>query len=71
MDKEEHTIVTLVGQLDNTNYRDVVKDAAKVMQKVESLRANQFTQKILHHRRGEYLALSAGVSFEGGQKVRT
>ena len=41
------------------------------MQEVERLGACQdlFTEKNLHHRRGEFLAVPAGVSFGVGQKV--
>ena len=42
------------------------------MREVEELGANAgvFTVKSLRHRRGEFLALPAGVSFGGGQTIR-
>jgi hypothetical protein len=42
------------------------------MQEVERLGADMdlFTEEDLHHRRGEFLAIPAGVSFGGGQTVR-
>jgi hypothetical protein len=43
-----------------------------VMQEVERLGADVdlFTEKSLHHRRGEFIAIPAGVSFGGGQTVQ-
>lgn len=72
LDKEKRIIAVLVGQPDDPMWKDAVNDAAGVMQEVERLGACQdlFTEKNLHHRRGEFLAVPAGVSFGGGQKVR-
>ena len=50
----------------------MVNKAAEVMQEVERLCASMdlFTEKSLCRRRGEFLSISSGVSFGGGQKVR-
>jgi hypothetical protein len=62
-----------VGQPEDPQWRGTVDNAAEVMQEVEQLGASAdlFTEEKLHHRRGEFLAIPAGVSFGGGQTVRT
>jgi hypothetical protein len=72
LDKEERIIAVLVGQPEDPHWRDVADAAAELMQEVECLGASMdlFTEKSLHHRRGEFLAIPAGVSFGGGQTVR-
>lgn len=71
LDKDNRIIAVLVGQPDDPFWKDEVKAAAKVMQEAERLGADSdlFAEKSLHHRRGEFLALPAGVSFGGGQTV--
>jgi hypothetical protein len=61
-----------VGQPDDPLWKDVANAATEVMQEAERLGADLdlFTEKSLHHRRGEFLALPTGISFGGGQKVR-
>ena len=68
----ERIIAVLVGQPDDPLWKDTVDAAAGVMQEVEQQGAgvDLFTGKSLHHRRGEFLAIPAGVSFGGGQTVR-
>jgi hypothetical protein len=60
-----------VGQPDDPKWRDVAADAAEVMQEVQRLGADMdlFTDKNLHHQRGEFLAIPVGISFGGGQTV--
>lgn len=72
LDKKERIIAVLVGQPEDPQWRDTVDAAAEVLQEVERLGANEdlFTEKFLHHRRGEFLAIPAGVSFGGGQTVQ-
>jgi hypothetical protein len=71
LDKMERIVAVLVGQPDDPQWRDNVDTAAGVMREVEELGANAdlFTVESLRHRRGEFLALPAGVSFGGGQTV--
>jgi len=71
LDKEGWIIAALVGQPDDPKWRDVVGDAAEVMQEVQRLGADMdlFTDKNLHHRQGEFLVIPVGVSFGGGQTV--
>lgn len=73
MDKEDRIIAALVGQPNDPEWCTTVNAAAKVMQEVERLGADMdlFAEKNLHHRRGEFLAIPAGVSFGGGQTVLT
>jgi hypothetical protein len=72
LDKNGRIIAVLVGQPDDPHWKYVAIDATEVMQEVERLGADTelFAEKTLHHRRGEFLALPAGVSFGGGQTVR-
>jgi hypothetical protein len=71
LDKEERIIAVLVGKPDDPQWSEVVDAAAGVMQGVEQLGSSMdlFAEKCLHHRRGEFLAIPAGVSFGGGQTV--
>lgn len=73
LDKEERIIAVLVGRPDDPQWSDAINAAAEVMQEVEQLGSSMdlFAAKCLHHRRGEFLAIPAGVSFGGGQTVRT
>ena len=72
LDKEDRIIAALVGQPDDPQWRETVDAAAGVLQEVEELGSstNLFTEDSHHHRRGEFLAVPAGVSFGGGQTVR-
>ena len=72
LDKQKRIIAVLVGQPDDPQWRVIVDYAAEEMQEVEQLGAYEdlFNEKNLHHRRGEFLAIPAGVSFGGGQAVR-
>lgn len=71
LDKKERIIAVLVGQPEDPQWRDTINAAAKVLQEVERLGAEEslFAEKWLDHRRGEFLAVPVGVSFGGGQKV--
>lgn len=71
LDKEERIIAVLVGQPDDPQWSDTIDAATGVMQEVEQLGGSMdlFAEKCLHHRRGEFLAIPAGVSFGGGQMV--
>ena len=72
LDKKERIVAVLVGQPDDPLWGGTVDAAAEVMREVERCGAGMdlFTEKTLHHRRGEFLAIPAGVSFGGGQTVR-
>jgi hypothetical protein len=52
---------------------DAVNAAAKVLREVEKLGVEEalYTEEFLAHRRGEFLALPVGVSYGGGQTVRS
>lgn len=71
LDREERIVAVLVGQPEDPCWGDVANAAAELMQKVEHLGISMdlFTEKSLYHRRGEFLAIPAGVSFGGGQTV--
>ena len=70
-DKEERIIAVLVGQPNDPQWSDTTDAAAVVLKEVEQLGGSMdlFAEKCLHHRRGEFLAIPAGVSFGGGQTV--
>ena len=72
LDKKERIVAVLVGQPDDPLWGGTIDAAAGVMQEVERCSAGMelFTAKTQHHRRGEFLAIPAGVSFGGGQTVR-
>jgi len=72
LDKKERIIAVLVGRPDDPQWGAEIDAAAGVMREVERCGADMelFKEKSLHHRRGEFLAIPAGVSFGGGQKVR-
>lgn len=72
LDKKERIVAVLVGQPDDPQWGATIDAAAGVMREVErrGADADLFAEKSLHHRRGEFLAIPAGVSFGGGQKVR-
>jgi hypothetical protein len=71
LDMEDRIIAVLVGQPCDPLWKDVAHAATEVMQEAECQGADLdlFTEKSLSHRRGEFLALPAGVSFGGGQTV--
>jgi hypothetical protein len=73
LDREERIIAVLVGRPDDPQWSDAIDAAAEVMQEVERQGGSMdlFADKCLHHRRGEFLAIPAGVSFGGGQMVQT
>ena len=61
----------MVGQPEDPEWVYVIGDAVKVMQGVQQLGAGMdlFSDKILDHRQGEFLAIPVGVSFGDGQMV--
>ena len=65
-------MAVLVGQPNDPLWGDAIDAAAGVLREVERRGASMelFTEKTLHHRRGEFLAIPVGVSFGGGQTVR-
>ena len=73
LDKKERVVAALVGRPDDPQWGNTVDAAAGVMREVErqGADADLFTEDSLHHRRGQFLAIPAGVSFGGGQTVRS
>lgn len=73
LDKRERIVAVLVGQPADPLWRDTVDAASEKMREAEQLGTDMelFSQKSLQHRRGEFLAMPAGVSYGGGQTVRT
>lgn len=63
----------LPGCPDDSDWGQVIKDAEQAMSQVreEGLKKKNFHAKDLHSRRGDFVALATGVSFGGGQQVRT
>lgn len=72
LDKRDRIIAALVGRPDDPQWGGAIDAAAEVLQDVERCGADMelFTGESRHHRRGEFLAIPAGVSFGGGQTVR-
>lgn len=66
-------MAVLVGQLDDPNWKNVFKEALAVLLKVFQLGSSSgaFKEDDLSHRRGNFAAMAVGVSFGGGQKVRS
>ena len=68
-DKKGLIIATLCGHPDDLNWESAHKEASAVTKQAQ--RHICHTKKNSRHRRGHFIALSAGVSFGGGQKVNT
>jgi hypothetical protein len=68
-DSEQRVYVILAGQPKGGDWDSVVQGAAEIMTTVrrEGERMGVFTD----HRRGSFTAFGDGVSFGGGQKVRS
>lgn len=66
-------VVALVGKPLDESWPDVISraEARLAAFREEGLRIGAFDQNDLNHRRGNFLAVAAGVSFGGGQTVRT
>ena len=71
MDRKKRIIAVLVGRPDDPTWDAAIADAAAAMEEVEESSQECFPEKSLSHRRGEFVAFPAGVSFGGGQKVRS
>ncbi|KAH7918686.1 hypothetical protein BV22DRAFT_993901, partial [Leucogyrophana mollusca] len=67
VDAEDRILAVLAGRPDDPTWDDVVEDATKALH--EAGLAAKIPVKKRRHRRGEYPALAAGVSYGGGQTV--
>jgi hypothetical protein len=67
IDKIGRIIAMLCGHPDDPEWESVHVEAADAMRR--SQRRIRRTKKNSKHRRGNFTALAAGVSFGGGQKV--
>lgn len=71
LDSEDRVIVVLAGQpsseADPTWSPSVVKAAGDAMQ--DACSSNNFSEEQSNHRRGQYPAVSVGISFGGGQQL--
>ncbi|KAJ7471582.1 hypothetical protein B0H11DRAFT_1729863, partial [Mycena galericulata] len=67
VDVDGRIIAVLLGTPDDPDWPNVIKEAAKAMARARR-RARQHGWCPSAHRRGRYLALTAGVSFGGGQR---
>ncbi|KAJ7127928.1 hypothetical protein C8R44DRAFT_616591, partial [Mycena epipterygia] len=72
VDRHDRIIVALVGAPEDPDWPEVVAKVAEAMQQArdEGLRTKAFAVGDNRHRRGVYYALTGGVSYGGGQKVR-
>jgi hypothetical protein len=66
-DGKGRVIATLCGHPDDPSWEAAHKEAAAVMKRAQ--RCIRPTKQNSKHRRGHFIALAAGVSFGGGQKV--
>ncbi|KAJ6597140.1 hypothetical protein DFH09DRAFT_905024 [Mycena vulgaris] len=71
LDVHGRIIAILLGCPEDPDWDDVVRDAAKAMDRARraGYRSGAFRAKDIKHRWGHYALLSTGVSFGGGQKV--
>ncbi|KAJ7602797.1 hypothetical protein DFH06DRAFT_1351030 [Mycena polygramma] len=70
VDAHGRIIAILLGRPEDPDWDDVVRDAAKAMERARraGYASGAFRSKDTEHRRGRYAVLSAGVSFGGGQE---
>ncbi|KAJ6457031.1 hypothetical protein C8R47DRAFT_996080, partial [Mycena vitilis] len=70
VDAQGRIIAILLGRPEDVDWDDVVRDAAKAMERARRAghASGAFRSKDTEHRRGRYPVLSAGVSFGGGQE---
>ena len=71
VDSSDRIIVVLAGRPKDPTWDHVVAGASAAMEGVRKAgqKSGSFRDKDLSHRRGEFVALAAGVSFGGGQTV--
>ncbi|KJA14108.1 hypothetical protein HYPSUDRAFT_150797, partial [Hypholoma sublateritium FD-334 SS-4] len=67
VDKDGRVIAVLAGRPDDPNWTSVHRSAHSALQLAR--RRCRFPKKTRNHRRGSFPALSAGISFGGGQKL--
>lgn len=67
VDAEGRVIASLCGHPNDPDWESVHTQAANLMREAEP--KIRRTEKNSQHRRGRFVALAAGVSFGGGQKV--
>jgi hypothetical protein len=72
VDSEGRIIAILLGQPDDPDWANVVKEAARALRRAcrSAMRAGIWCPGS-SHRRGTYYSITSGVSFGGGQKVGT
>lgn len=65
--------VSFVARPKESSWMNAIMGAARAITflREECLRLNLVKPKDLNHRRGKFLALASGVSFGGGQTVRS
>ncbi|KAJ7141042.1 hypothetical protein C8R44DRAFT_827689 [Mycena epipterygia] len=70
MNKYGRIIAALLGRPEDPGWDDVVRDVGHAMDRARraGVETGAFRAKHTSHRRGQYAALSTGVSFGGGQK---
>lgn len=71
VDAKDRLTTVLVGRPNDPEWPKVSDEAANILDEVREagMASNAFPEKYLLHRRGDFVAIPAGVSFGGGQKV--
>ncbi|KAJ7260058.1 hypothetical protein C8J57DRAFT_1233078 [Mycena rebaudengoi] len=71
LDIEGRIIAILLGRPDDPNWDAIVDDAHRAFERARrlALARGALRRKNVRHRRGNYTAISTGVSFGGGQQV--
>ena len=72
VDAQDRIVSILVGRPNDPEWPVVCEDAAIILEEVRKagIASDAFPDEYLSHRRGDFVAIPAGVSFGGGQKVR-
>lgn len=71
LDAEDRIVTVLAGRPKDPDWDVVVLDALKAMDEVQQFGESKdnFKPPDVSHRRGDFVALAAGVSYGGGQRV--
>ncbi len=68
VDRDGRVVVVVVGQPNDADWPSVRKSALAAL--LSARKRCRFSKKMCMHRRGQFPALSTGISFGGGQQVR-
>lgn len=69
LDSEDRIITVLAGRPKDVDWERVVLDALLAMDEVRQFAADNFETSNISHSQGDSIAIAAGVSYGGGQRV--